>query len=182
MLCKKGVPKNSPKFTGKHLCQSLFYLCNYHINVYDIDDAEPDFTKRKVMKIISLYQILYYNSHDRKEKTQLHLFIAHIGYEKCKSREVLTSLNKVGVSVGYNEVQKARNDLACFTYFRSKNAGFPIPSHFSKDKFTIGAFDNFYHSNRSFLSRKFSNQAVVMTLFQVKPEQPPKNLIKHKST
>ena len=25
VLCKKGVLKNSTKFTGKHLCQSLFF-------------------------------------------------------------------------------------------------------------------------------------------------------------
>ena len=25
VLCKKGVPKNFAKFTGKHLCQSLFF-------------------------------------------------------------------------------------------------------------------------------------------------------------
>ena len=25
VFCKKGIPKNFPKFTGKHLCQSLFF-------------------------------------------------------------------------------------------------------------------------------------------------------------
>ena len=35
VLCKKGVLKNSTKFTGKHLCQSLFFdkvagqVCNF---------------------------------------------------------------------------------------------------------------------------------------------------------
>ena len=46
---------------------------------------------------------LYYDLHGRKEKTPLPLFIGHSVYEKCKSKEVLTSLNKVGVSVSYNE-------------------------------------------------------------------------------
>ena len=101
------------------------------------------------------------------------LFIAYSVYEKCKSREVLTSLKKAGVSVGYKEVQRARNDLARFTYFQSKNEGVLITSHFSKDKFTIGAFDNFDHSDRSSLSLKLRNHGSVMTLFQVKPEQPP---------
>ena len=32
------------------------------------DDDGPDFTKRKVMKIKSLYQVFYYNLHDRKDK------------------------------------------------------------------------------------------------------------------
>ena len=50
-----------------------------------------------------------------RKKTPLHLFIGHSVYKKCKSREVLTSFNKVGISVSYNKVQRARNKLACFT-------------------------------------------------------------------
>ena len=111
---------------------------------------------------------------ERKKHHSIYLLATVYIYEKCKSREVLTSLNKVGVSVSYNEVQRARNDLARFTYFQSKNEGVPIPSHFSKDEFTIGAFDNFNHSDRSSLSGTFSNHDTVMTLFQVKPEQPSK--------
>ena len=107
------------------------------------------------MKIKSLYQISYYNLYDRKEKNTT-AFIYCPQCIKCKSREVLTSLNKFGVSVSYNEVQRARNDLVRFKYFQSKNEGVPIPSRFSKDEFTIGAFDNFDHSDRSSLSRKLS--------------------------
>ena len=83
-------------------------------------------------------------------------------------------MNKVGVSLSYNEVRRARNNLGRFTYFQSKNEGVPVPSHFSIDVFTIGVFVNFDHSNRSSLSGKFSNHDTVMTLFQVKPEQPSK--------
>ena len=35
------------------------YLCNYQVNAYNIEDDDGiDLTKRKVMKIKSLYQIL----------------------------------------------------------------------------------------------------------------------------
>ena len=67
---------------------------------------------------------------------------------KVQKQRSFNIINKVGVSVSYNEVQKTRNDLARFTYFRSKNEGVPISSHFSKDEFTIGALDNFDHSDR----------------------------------
>ena len=125
------------------------YLCNHQVNAYDVeyDDDRLDLTKIKVMKIKSLYQILYYNLHGGKEKVPLHLFIGHSVFEKCKSRKVLSC----------NKVQRAGNDLVCFTYFQSKNEGVPIPSHFSKDKFTICMLDNFDHSNRSYLSGKLSN-------------------------
>ena len=46
------------------------------------------------------------------------------------------------------------------------------PSHVSKDKFTIGAVDNFDNPDRPSLSGKFSNHGTIITLFQVKP---PKN-------
>ena len=115
--------------------------------------------------------ILQFTWQKGKNTTQF-IFWPQCIYEKCKSREVLTSLNKVGVSLSYNEVQRARNNLGRFTYFQSKNEGVPVPSHFSIDVFTIGAFVNFDHSNRSSLSGKFSNHDTVMTLFQVKPEQP----------
>ena len=73
------------------------YFCNHQVNACDIEDDDdgPDLT-RKVMKIKSLYQILYYNLLGGKKKAPLHLFIGHSVYEKCKSREVLTSLNKAG--------------------------------------------------------------------------------------
>ena len=138
--------------------------CNYQVNGNNIEGDGA-----KIMKIKSLYQISYYNLHSGKEKTPLHLFSVDSVYEKCKSREILTSLNKVKVSVSYNEVQRARNYLVRFTYFQRTNEGVPIPSYFSKDQFTIGAFDNFEHSDRSSLAKKYSNRDTVMTPFQVKP-------------
>ena len=78
------------------------YLCSYQVDPYNIkDDDELDFAKRKVMKIKSLYQILYYNLHREKKKRPLHLFTAHNVYKRHKSRQVLIVLNKVGVFVGY---------------------------------------------------------------------------------
>ena len=46
------------------------YLCNYQVNAYDMEDDDdvPDVSKRKIMKIKSPYQILYYNLHSGKEK------------------------------------------------------------------------------------------------------------------
>ena len=49
------------------------YLCSYQVDPYNIkDDDELDFAKRKVMKIKSLCQILYYNLHGEKKKRPLH--------------------------------------------------------------------------------------------------------------
>ena len=58
------------------------YLCSCQIDHYNIkDDDELDFAKRKVMKIKSLYQILYYNLHGEKKKRSL-IYLLHIMYTK----------------------------------------------------------------------------------------------------
>ena len=44
----------------------------------------------------------------------------------------------------------------------------PIPSHFSKDMFTIAAFDNFDHQARSSPISKNSNRDIVSKFSQVK--------------
>ena len=57
------------------------YLCSYQVDHYNIkDDDELDFAKRKVMKIKSLCQFLYYKLHGAKKKRPLHLFTAHDVY------------------------------------------------------------------------------------------------------
>ena len=98
---------------------SQSYLCSYQVDHFNIEDDDGlDFAKRKVMKIKSLYQVSYYNLHVENKNRLLHLFIAPSVYKRYKCRQVLISLNKVGVSVGY-EVQIVRNDLTCLTYFQS---------------------------------------------------------------
>ena len=68
---------------------------------------------------------------------------AHAIYEKCNSRELITTFNHIGVCDSDRQVQKARSDLAQYTLMQCKKV--PITSHFSKDMFTIAAFDNFDH-------------------------------------
>ena len=63
---------------------------------------------RKITKLKALYQIMYYNVHNDRRKTPLHLMAAHNIYDKCKSRELITSLNRIGVCISYNEIQRER--------------------------------------------------------------------------
>ena len=93
-------------------------------------------------------------------------------YEKCKSRELITSFNKSGICISYGSMKKHRNDLAKLAIYQSLNFGVPLPSHFSPDMFTIAAFDNFDHSDKNTLSGKSSTHNTVMKLFQEIPSQP----------
>ena len=107
--------------------------------------------------------------HSGREKTPLHLMTAHHVYDKCKSKELLTTLNRVEVSVSYNEVQQARRSLAKCTVWESEGGNVPLPSQFISDQFTLAAFNSFDHCDCSSLSGKRSSHDTVMTVFQVQP-------------
>ena len=62
---------------------------------------------RKITKLKALYQIMYYNVHNGRRRTPLHLIAAHNIYDKCKS---------VSVCISYNEIQRERKSLAHYTF------------------------------------------------------------------
>ena len=98
---------------------------------------------------ISLIQIMHYNINHGRKKTPLHIMNVSAIYEKCKSRELITAFNRAGLCVSYKEIQKHRNNLAKLAILNSKSNGVPIPSHFVPNEFTLGALDNFDHSDKN---------------------------------
>ena len=63
---------------------------------------------RKITKLKALYQIMYYNIQNGRRRTPLHLMAAHNIYDKFKSRELITSINRIGVCISYNEIQREK--------------------------------------------------------------------------
>ena len=70
-------------------------------------------------------------------------------YEKCKSRELLTSFNRLGLCTSHKEPKLHRNNLAKLAISRRSDTGIPLPTHFSKRQLIIAAMDNFDHSDFS---------------------------------
>ena len=83
---------------------------------YKGDDSEDILTEKQQLedeklstnatKIRSLFQIMFYNIHNGYQRTPLHIMNAAEIYEKCKSRELITSFNIVGLCVGYNTLKR----------------------------------------------------------------------------
>ena len=97
-------------------------------------------------------------------KTPLAVMTGHTVYDKCKSRKLI----KIGVSTSYNEVLKNRKKKLADYVLASINEGSPLPSHFSKGHFSICAFDNFDHADRSSMSGTHSDHDNAVVMFQVK--------------
>ena len=47
--------------------------------------------QRKIVKIASIFQSMYYVLHNGRKRTPLHVMAGHSIYETCKSKELLTS-------------------------------------------------------------------------------------------
>ena len=125
----------------------------------------------KSMKIGSLFQVTFYNMHNGYKRTPLHIMNSVEIYERCKSKELITSFNRSGLCISYTSMKNHRSDLAKFAVAQSSENGLPLPSHFSSNMFTISALDNFDHSDKNTLSGKSSSHDTVITLFQEVPTQ-----------
>ena len=101
---------------------------------------------------------MHYLIHDGKKVPPLQVMLAHSVYNRCKSKEILTQMNRFGFSVSYPQLMKFR--------YQSNNELVPIPSQLNREKFTIGAFDNFDHKDVSSISRVNDSHDTVMLLFQ----------------
>ena len=122
--------------------------------------------KLQTVKIMSLFQIMCYNLHRGRMKTPLHVMNAHAIYEKCKSRELITSFNRTGICVSYKQLKNDRTDLAKYAVIASGNHGIPIPSRFSTKEFTLTAMDNFDHPDKTSSSGLSGTHGTAMALFQ----------------
>ena len=94
---------------------------------------------------------------NRKRKSLLPVIISHTIYNKCKSREIFTSLNNLGLTISYNKLRKCCNNLGAYTLNQDAEGLIPLPSHFQPDEFTPAAMDNFDHIDRSSSSGKNDN-------------------------
>ena len=84
----------------------------------DMDERiESFFENQHFTKIHAMFQILFYFVHRGQKKTLPAVITGHTVYDKCRSRELITALNKVGVSTSYSEVLKNRKKTGrlCFS-------------------------------------------------------------------
>ena len=121
---------------------------------------------------------MFYAINNGKKKSPLQVMVGHTVYDKCKSRELINSLNNLGISISYSEVQRCRNKLGAYVISKSKNGSVPLPSNFNKTDFTLVAFDNFDHTDKSSITSPKDNHDTAMVLFQNDiSKNPPKGQV-----
>ena len=142
----------------------------------DNDDTTTGSCKKKkklTNKIKSVIQIIFYVLNQGKQKTPFHITNANAIYENCKSRELITSFNRVGISVTYKDIRHYRSDLGKLAILKSNENSIPMPNHFVGSEFTLTAVDHFDHSDKNSLSGMQSTHDIAMILYQTTSDRIP---------
>lgn len=118
-------------------------------------------SREKARKITSLYQTICYILHAGKEKTPLQVMVGMVTHNTCKSATLITILNRLELSISYDEVQRIKNRLASYVIESSTDL-IPVPIHFDPNNFTVLAMDNFDHNCRTLSGLQSAHYAVIV--------------------
>lgn len=90
----------------------------------DLDEHQPNTERhsKKFLQAHSLFQTMLYMVNNGKKKSPIQIMQGHQIYERCKSKELITSSNAFGFSVSYTTLRKLRNNLgARVVHLNSQN-------------------------------------------------------------
>ena len=134
-------------------------------------DSSCKVSDEKRRKANSLFQIMFFMLHNGCKRTPMHIMNSEAIYDACKSSTLITSFNHFGLCTSYDELLRFQNDMASFTIEASEgDVHVPFPSHFTRNMFTMAAFDNFDHEEAT-LSGIGGSHDTVTVLFQDDGEQ-----------
>ena len=69
-------------------------------------------SKSIMPKYNTIFQIIHYLVHNGKKKTLLHLSLCESIYDTCRSKELITIMNRLGLCMSYDEIERIDIGLA----------------------------------------------------------------------
>ena len=122
--------------------------------------------KNQQLQLSCIFQTMFYIKYHGTKPTPLAAANGQFVYNKHKSKEMLSMLNKMGVSEGYAKVRSRRKNLALYQVALSSENEVPIPSTFEKGVFCTAALDNSDFGDQSSISGMESNHVTSINLYQ----------------
>ena len=104
-------------------------------------EAECDVSSSKCRQMLALFQIMFYNLHNGRSRTPLHMLNNQAVYATCKSATLITSFNHFGLCTCYHKVMRNHTAMASFIV-ESCEDGVPFPSDVVPSQITMAAFDH----------------------------------------
>lgn len=159
---------NIPEDLLKFFCRLFNILpsqfSNEALNDNTMNSFEEGILSSKILKMKSLYQIIFFMIKKHHKRTSLHIITGLSIHSMTKNKSLINHLNRIGVCISYNEVLRFRNGLALYNISSCENT-IPLPSRFDKKIWTTAAFDNFDHEEGT-LSGINGSHDTVAVLFQ----------------
>ena len=137
-------------------------------------EAESDVSSSKCRQMLALFQIMFYNLHNGRSRTPLHILNSQAVYETCKSATLITSFNRFGLCTSYHEVIRNHTAMASFIV-ESCEDGAPFPSDVVPSQPTMAAF---VHEEAT-LSGNGGSYDTVTVLFQPAKPNVSETTIQH---
>ena len=118
-----------------------------------------------MLKLDTLYQIIYFTLHSGRRPTPMHVSLAQTVHNLSRSKILIEILSTRSLCCSYSSMKKIDNQLVERTISRANNNRVPVPPVVVKNQPINGAMDNFDHIE-CILSGKGTSHDTVLTLFQ----------------
>ena len=116
-------------------------------------------------KCDTLFQVFFYLIHNGKSKTPLHVSLAESIHDICRSKNLIMNLNRLGLCVSYDEVERIDINLAQRTIDAAGENLVPVPPVINSSAIIQGAMDNFDNEESTSSGIGGSHDTILM-LFQ----------------
>ena len=116
-------------------------------------------------KALTIFQIACYNINNGTIKTPLHISIGQTVHEISRSKQLIQILNRLGICMSYDEIERQNCSLSLRTIHMSGNENVPLPPSIVPGNLVQAAIDNFDHEEGT-PSRIGGSHDTIMVVFQ----------------
>ena len=95
----------------------------------------------------TIFQIIFYLVHSSKKKTPLHASLCESIHDICRSKNLIQTMNRIGLYMSYDELQRTDMNLAQRTIDSAGRYRVPIPPVTRDSTIIQGAMDNFENTS-----------------------------------
>ena len=112
-----------------------------------------------------LFQVFFTVIHNGQKKTPLHVSLCETIHDTCRSKKLIQILNRMGLCMSYDELEKIDVCLAERTIATAEPHRTPLSSIIKENIIIRGAMDNFDHEENAQSGKGGSHDTILM-LFQ----------------
>ena len=98
---------------------------------------------------MTIFQIACYDINNGNIKTPLHVSIGQAVHEISRSKQLIQILNRLGICMSYDEIERQNCSLSLRTIHMSGNENVPLPPSIVLGNVAQAAIDNFDHEEET---------------------------------